>query len=129
MFFFSHFFIFFSFFKRLSFGLLFFFFNDRATTEIYPFPLHDALPISLPLQRYPPSRGYHEKAVVVQGHLGGPHRSCHQATIRTQSERHHDARCRLRFGPAGAARSEEHTSELQSLAYLVCRLLLEKKKK
>src|SRR2546425_7146368 len=28
----------------------------------------------------------------------------------------------------GAARSEEHTSELQSLAYLVCRLLLEKKK-
>src|SRR5229473_6821663 len=29
----------------------------------------------------------------------------------------------------GAKRSEEHTSELQSLAYLVCRLLLEKKKK
>src|SRR5687767_9931322 len=29
---------------------------------------------------------------------------------------------------AGGARSEEHTSELQSLAYLVCRLLLEKKK-
>src|SRR2546423_10584670 len=32
------------------------------------------------------------------------------------------------FDP-GASRSEEHTSELQSLAYLVCRLLLEKKKK
>src|SRR2546425_5434418 len=31
--------------------------------------------------------------------------------------------------PPGASRSEEHTSELQSLAYLVCRLLLEKKKK
>src|SRR2546425_3867976 len=30
--------------------------------------------------------------------------------------------------PALALRSEEHTSELQSLAYLVCRLLLEKKK-
>src|SRR2546425_7185079 len=30
--------------------------------------------------------------------------------------------------PAGHTRSEEHTSELQSLAYLVCRLLLEKKK-
>src|SRR2546425_3624709 len=30
---------------------------------------------------------------------------------------------------AARARSEEHTSELQSLAYLVCRLLLEKKKK
>src|SRR5229473_1955848 len=32
-------------------------------------------------------------------------------------------------GPRRAPRSEEHTSELQSLAYLVCRLLLEKKKK
>src|SRR2546425_3829876 len=32
-------------------------------------------------------------------------------------------------GASLAARSEEHTSELQSLAYLVCRLLLEKKKK
>src|SRR2546425_6508145 len=31
--------------------------------------------------------------------------------------------------PTGQRRSEEHTSELQSLAYLVCRLLLEKKKK
>src|SRR5712672_3875702 len=31
-----------------------------------------------------------------------------------------------RFGPARSDRSEEHTSELQSLAYLVCRLLLEK---
>src|SRR2546423_10482426 len=36
---------------------------------------------------------------------------------------------RMRVGPAPSARSEEHTSELQSLAYLVCRLLLEKKKK
>src|SRR5229473_5076625 len=31
--------------------------------------------------------------------------------------------------PRHCSRSEEHTSELQSLAYLVCRLLLEKKKK
>src|SRR2546425_8100922 len=36
------------------------------------------------------------------------------------------AACRRRFH--GSRRSEEHTSELQSLAYLVCRLLLEKKK-
>src|SRR2546425_2227966 len=33
------------------------------------------------------------------------------------------------WGAFTLARSEEHTSELQSLAYLVCRLLLEKKKK
>src|SRR5687767_15487597 len=32
------------------------------------------------------------------------------------------------LAPSRAERSEEHTSELQSLAYLVCRLLLEKKK-
>src|SRR2546423_7497237 len=38
-----------------------------------------------------------------------------------------DGRRRLRDPPHGR-RSEEHTSELQSLAYLVCRLLLEKKK-
>src|SRR2546423_6569033 len=47
--------------------------------------------------------------------------------------RHHE-RVRPVFGNGGhlrprRARSEEHTSELQSLAYLVCRLLLEKKKK
>src|SRR3989441_3821014 len=35
---------------------------------------------------------------------------------------------RARHGSRDHARSEEHTSELQSLAYLVCRLLLEKKK-
>src|SRR5687767_15716715 len=35
---------------------------------------------------------------------------------------------RYRHDDGGHARSEEHTSELQSLAYLVCRLLLEKKK-
>src|SRR2546425_3074980 len=35
----------------------------------------------------------------------------------------------IRLGAPGVVRSEEHTSELQSLAYLVCRLLLEKKKK
>src|SRR2546425_7856071 len=36
--------------------------------------------------------------------------------------------CKKRSPPA-MSRSEEHTSELQSLAYLVCRLLLEKKKR
>src|SRR2546425_3283858 len=36
---------------------------------------------------------------------------------------------RRSHGARGRVRSEEHTSELQSLAYLVCRLLLEKKKK
>src|SRR2546426_7313693 len=84
---------------------VFFFFNDTATTEIYTLSLHDALPICV--------------------------------------ERHRRFLARLlqrvRFGAAlgsarrGAAallhRSEEHTSELQSPCNLVCRLLLEKKKK
>src|SRR4029079_19816924 len=70
---------------------MFFFLNDRATTEIYTLSLHDALPIF----RYVGSNLRHR--LWVDEHLSLDHRS------------------------------EEHTSELQSLAYLVCRLLLEKK--
>src|SRR2546425_9021212 len=82
----------------------FFFFNDTATTEIYTLSLHDALPISCP------------GATVMNSVLPPPM-----------------SRATNRSTPAGRPawmprRSEEHTSELQSLAYLVCRLLLEKKK-
>src|SRR2546423_4935953 len=86
----------------------FFFFNDTATTEIYTLSLHDALPISMLLSfvlaamsiSIPDSR---KQFVGVE--IGGGH-----------------------AGSGSDRRSEEHTSELQSLAYLVCRLLLEKKK-
>src|SRR5690349_22843352 len=82
----------------------FFFFNDTATTEIYTLSLHDALPIS---RRWSQCRfsgwasGLWGRALCPGGR-------------RTSS-------C--------PARSEEHTSELQSRRDLVCRLLLEKKKK
>src|SRR2546425_1769097 len=59
-------------------------------------------------------------------------RSARRARRRRPLARGAARRYRPRQAPAGggsAARSEEHTSELQSLAYLVCRLLLEKKKK
>src|SRR2546425_2965641 len=64
-------------------------------------------------------------------------RSKHQPPAALQILRHPLHRVRRvhvhRKGPAinhdAPVRSEEHTSELQSLAYLVCRLLLEKKKK
>src|SRR5205823_7315156 len=83
--------------------LLYFFFNTSATTEIYTLSLHDALPIcpfiSSMRRRLLPSSG---------------------ASLRRMP--------RL-IRASGSRRSEEHTSELQSLAYLVCRLLLEKKKK
>src|SRR5256885_6446107 len=77
----------------------FFFFNDPATTEIYTLSLHDALPICS-IQNV-------EEAIA----------------IRLQ---HQLARLAL---PHRVGRSEEHTSELQSPCNLVCRLLLEKKKK
>src|SRR5438874_13492407 len=79
--------------------ILTFFFNDTATTEIYTLSLHDALPIWSRTSTASPA-----------------------------------GRCPPCTGPACASptcssRSEEHTSELQSRRDLVCRLLLEKKKK
>src|SRR3712207_9408673 len=84
----------------------FFFFNDTATTEIYTLSLHDALPIYRRL-----------------GHRG----ACRVVHAGLRSLRRAGGRGPHRL-PAGAVRSEEHTSELQSRQYLVCRLLLEKKK-
>src|SRR3712207_7727057 len=91
-----------------------FFFNDTATTEIYTLSLHDALPICA---GWP---------------TPGP---C--ATTQTSPPREPRARTWPSAPPEGrtwacgcttSSRSEEHTSELQSRQYLVCRLLLEKKK-
>src|SRR3712207_7060767 len=87
-----------------------FFFNDTATTEIYTLSLHDALPISIEA----PTRRARWSA------SRGPAR-------RSSTTGHRPAR-RDRAWSRCRARSEEHTSELQSRQYLVCRLLLEKKK-
>src|SRR3712207_7301910 len=94
-----------------------FFFNDTATTEIYTLSLHDALPISSPR--------------VHLALLPDAPRSC-SAPVRARGAAAPGQPRRSRPAPATAppprARSEEHTSELQSRQYLVCRLLLEKKK-
>src|SRR3712207_7275193 len=93
--------------------MLVFFFNDTATTEIYTLSLHDALPISTSVScrhHRPADRSHASSAALPRSHRG--HRP-------SQRE------CVARAAP----RSEEHTSELQSRQYLVCRLLLEKKKK
>src|SRR3712207_8391357 len=79
---------------------MFFFFNDTATTEIYTLSLHDALPICV--------------AADIFDH--------HESELARQPGR-------LQLLDDAHQRSEEHTSELQSRQYLVCRLLLEKKKK
>src|SRR2546422_11497788 len=89
----------------------FFFFNDTATTEIYTLSLHDALPIFsgggfAPLPR--------------TSARGLEFQNARRAVRRSAGAG--NGACLLR-------RSEEHTSELQSRLHLVCRLLLEKKKK
>src|SRR3712207_9364161 len=95
--------------SRLCEYLFFFFFNDTATTEIYTLSLHDALPISMSSSM--PRR---RRLTLVTN------RSSPTSWTRSPS------RSVSSFHPS---RSEEHTSELQSRQYLVCRLLLEKKKK
>src|SRR5438093_4298093 len=92
----------------LSSPFYFFFFNDTSTTEIYTLSLHDALPIYRPA----PSCGS----------------TCARA-IRPPAARRRPPACRHETTRGEGSRSEEHTSELQSLTNLVCRLLLEKKKK
>src|SRR2546425_6764723 len=99
--------------------MFFFFFNDTATTEIYTLSLHDALPI---YPRGPPHQAHPSGA---PGADRGPRRDVHLLEPRPPGHRRPHRRG-LRVHPH--PRSEEHTSELQSLAYLVCRLLLEKKK-
>src|SRR5438445_8380129 len=81
-----------------------FIFNHTATTEIYTLSLHDALPIS-PVVPTTPTRA-----------PGGTSNVTSSSAGRIASYEKH------------TCRSEEHTSELQSRQYLVCRLLLEKKK-
>src|SRR3712207_8352530 len=94
-----------------------FFFNDTATTEIYTLSLHDALPIWCPAPApfrapVPGPSGSAAPSARVEGASSPPPSSCSSA-----------------WPPRPpATRSEEHTSELQSRQYLVCRLLLEKKK-
>src|SRR3712207_6871060 len=85
---------------------MFFFFNDTATTEIYTLSLHDALPISSAAASSAPS----------SAPSSPPSSSPPPSSAPSSSD-----------ASSSSPRSEEHTSELQSRQYLVCRLLLEKK--
>src|SRR3712207_8882871 len=93
-----------------------FFFNDTATAEIYTLTLHDALPISSERRTRPPAA----KPLRYQ-------ETCLRNSLQPRSSPmcwQSSSACRRIIA---ATRSEEHTSELQSRQYLVCRLLLEKK--
>src|SRR5687767_15851706 len=109
--------------------LLLFFFSDSGTTEIYTLSLHDALPISSwedPDDTATVRRSLHtdpRPGRARPARAGRDHRQRPGRRARPRP-RPHRGRARPRQDPDG--RSEEHTSELQSLAYLVCRLLLEK---
>src|SRR3712207_8914085 len=94
-----------------------FFFNDTATTEIYTLSLHDALPICFAELSLARSLGRPVFPLRLEAGADLPLLSDVQWVD-------------LGDGDSGVdrVRSEEHTSELQSRQYLVCRLLLEKKK-
>src|SRR3712207_9425146 len=95
---------------------VFLFFNDTATTEIYTLSLHDALPILL---RSETATAAWSPLVPIQPTGVGIPFFCVAGGGGSV----------LYFYQLAHLRSEEHTSELQSRQYLVCRLLLEKKKK
>src|SRR5438034_4511388 len=92
-----------------------FFFKDTPTTEIYTLSLHDALPIFDHVTR----------------ETGATTDNTYDALNRLQSVTHKNAidAVMASYAYTRDSRSEEHTSELQSHSDLVCRLLLEKKKK
>src|SRR5688572_32307716 len=94
-------------------SIFFFFFNATATTEIYTLSLHDALPIWLD-QNGDSFTATGMPTLALTSRTSASVSSSISAPLRPRSPR---------------ARSEEHTSELQSQSNLVCRLLLEKKKK
>src|SRR5436853_5549806 len=100
--------------------LLLFFFTDTAPPEFYTLSLHDALPISGRRCRAARARGWCARKSGWRRH----------ACARRREYRRWCRRRSLRATACArdARRSEEHTSELQSLRHLVCRLLLEKKK-
>src|SRR2546430_13973660 len=107
----------------------FFFFNDPATTEFSPLPLHDALPISsspwsipVGVEPFQPRRRPTASATPASEASA---RSC--AAAAGSVEARSNARTMYGVSTSASRRSEEHTSELQSQSNLVCRLLLEKK--
>src|SRR3712207_8519255 len=89
---------------------MFFFFNYTATTEIYTLSLHDALPISHAHELF----GRQEADNLIENFKKSYPKVVQELVPDVLN--------------LGTVRSEEHTSELQSRQYLVCRLLLEKKK-
>src|SRR5205809_2410398 len=94
---------------------------DTAPTEIYTLSLHDALPISFRESAVRPGSRITCRRTGSTPSTAGPRRSPPESSSPIPSSTYGSS--------PETARSEEHTSELQSRLHLVCRLLLEKKKK
>src|SRR2546426_3836272 len=114
---------------NLLYKFFFFFLNDTAPTEISPLPLHAALPISLapdviPTVRLPSSHSSSTSSSLSIRCASAPWARA-TSTRRFEFDEFFEPITRTRSH--SPARSEEHTSELQSPCNLVCRLLLEKK--
>src|SRR5262245_63512506 len=107
----------------------FFLFNETTTTEIYTLSLHDALPILVETIDAQTQAREKNLVIAVGGHDGAAIAHAVDRLVQVLGKKASDRGERFAEAAAvGVERSEEHTSELQSLRHLVCRLLLEKKK-
>src|SRR5205823_8436037 len=104
-----------------------FFFLHTTTTDIYTLSLHDALPIC-EAQPIGVGVGFRYAGVAME-QQPGRRVGVHRGNLSRFEGRQREVCAAPGHVVLRQRRSEEHTSELQSLAYLVCRLLLEKKKK
>src|SRR5256714_6035704 len=108
---------------------IFFFFNDPAPPEFSPLPLHAALPIWCTRRSRRSSSSPRPRCTIRHsaGNSRPPGSRSGTASFRSRTATGSATICRpILLNSSGCRRrSEEHTSELQSLAYLVCRLLLE----
>src|SRR5207253_8009358 len=107
--------------------IILFSFNDPSSSAIYTLSLHDALPILV--VGFSIITNVTSNSEKKQTEL-----MAEQEKLAAEKKRLEDEKNRLQSAPktfklVQALRSEEHTSELQSRGHLVCRLLLEKKKK
>ena len=109
---------------NMLFMFCFFFFNDTATTEIYTLSLHDALPIFYGM----PESNLEDNKEELLADFRKLKKVYADRVELKKEDITHMTRIGIKNNSKTRPRSEEHTSELQSLVNLVCRLLLEKKK-
>src|SRR5205807_8373827 len=102
------------------------FYHAPTTPQLYTLSLHDALPISTRNRPHPEALA---EPATTRGRASDPLKPWPASATSTMSTSGEARTLNSMEASEGSPRSEEHTSELQSPCNLVCRLLLEKKKK